>query len=207
MTALTLVEVSLAWLFKNAKGHDEKSFYTHPAFAELQDKQEITVTAPDIGPTNSKLDVEYTADGAGKFPTLRWEAPAHIAGQVQQWLLVSEDPDAPLPTPICHGIYGGIPSTKTSVEAADFEVEDASRARLRGGFHYGKSRNGRIYIPPRPLKNHGPHRYFFEVVALKKPLDPSLLTATTTREQVAEAIVGKVLGWGMWVGVAERKWQ
>jgi len=33
------------------------------------------------------------------------------------------------------------------------------------------------------------------------------LTAETTREQVAEAIKGKVLGWGMWVGVAERIWK
>lgn len=101
MTAL--IEVSLSWLFKNAKGHDAKSFYTHPAFADFQDKREIVVTAPEIGPTNSKLDVEYTHDGAGKFPTLHWEAPAHIAGKVKEWLLVSEDPDAPLPTPICHG--------------------------------------------------------------------------------------------------------
>ncbi|KAI1417766.1 PEBP-like protein [Hypoxylon sp. FL1857] len=205
MTAL--IEVALSWLFKDAKGHDSKSFYTGPAFANVKDKQEIIVTAPDCGPTNSVLGVEYTHDGDGKFPTLRWEAPPHIAEQVKEWLLISEDPDAPLPTPICHGIYTGIPASKTSVEAADFDIEDPSRALLKGGFHYGRSRNGRIYIPPRPLMNHGPHRYFFEVIALKEALDPSLLSATTTREQIGDAIVGKVLGWGMWVGIAERKWQ
>lgn len=48
---------------------------------------------------------------------------------------------------------------------------------------------------------------FFEVIALKEPLDPSLLRANKTREQIADAIVGKVLAWGMWVGVAERKWE
>lgn len=103
MTAL--IEVSLSWLFKNAKGRDAKSFYTRPAFADFQsqDEQEIIVTAPEIGPTNSKLDVQYTRDGAGLFPTLHWEAPQHLAGQVKEWLIVSEDPDAPLPTPICHG--------------------------------------------------------------------------------------------------------
>ncbi|KAI2630878.1 PEBP-like protein [Hypoxylon sp. NC1633] len=205
MTAI--LEVTLSWLFKNARGRDEKSFFKGPAFAELQDKQEIIVTAPECGATNAKLDIAYTADGAGKFPTLRWEAPPHIAGQVKEWLLVSEDPDAPLPTPICHGVYTAIPPTKTSVEAGDFEVQDSGKALLKGGFHYGKSRSGKIYIPPRPLMNHGPHRYFFEVVALSAPLDPSRLTAVTTREQIAEAIVGKVLGWGMWVGVAERTWK
>ncbi|KAI2466574.1 PEBP-like protein [Annulohypoxylon bovei var. microspora] len=205
MTAL--IEVSLSWLFKNAKGHDEKSFYTAPAFADLEGKRDITVTAPDIGPNSSVLGVEYTHDGVGKFPSLRWEAPPHIAGQVKEWLLVSEDPDAPLPTPICHGIYTGIPPTKTSVEAADFEVEDPNEALLKGGFHYGRSRNCLVYIPPRPLMNHGPHRYFFEVIALKEPLSPNLLSATTTREQIADAIVDKILAWGMWVGVAERKWE
>ncbi|KAI1105941.1 PEBP-like protein [Jackrogersella minutella] len=204
MTAL--IEVSLSWLFKNAKGHDAKSFYKAPAFADLKEKQEVIVTAPECGPTNPVLGVEYTHDGVGKFPTLRWEAPPHITSQVKEWLLVSEDPDAPLPTPICHGIYTGIPPTKTSVEAADFEVEDPSKARLKGGFHYGRSRDGRVYIPPRPLMNHGPHRYFFEVIALKEPLHHSLLDAATTREQVADAIQGKILAWGMWVGVAERKW-
>ncbi|KAI6092366.1 PEBP-like protein [Hypoxylon rubiginosum] len=206
MTAL--IEVSLSWLFKNAKGRDAKSFYTRPAFADFQsqDEQEIIVTAPEIGPTNSKLDVQYTRDGAGLFPTLHWEAPQHLAGQVKEWLIVSEDPDAPLPTPICHGIYTGIPATKTSVENKDFEVEDSSKALLKGGFHYGKSMRGDVYITPRPLMNHGPHRYFFQVIALREPLDPKFLSATTTREQIADAIVGKVLGWGMWVGVAERKW-
>ncbi|KAI1393552.1 PEBP-like protein [Hypoxylon trugodes] len=155
---LALVEVTLSWLFKNAKGRDAKSFFKGPAFAELQDKQEITVTAPECGPTNSILGVEYTADGVGKFPSLRWEAPVHIATEVREWLLVSEDPDAPLPTPICHGIYGGIAPSKTGVDAADFEIEDKSKARLKGGFHYGRSRNSNVYIPPRPLLNHGPHR-------------------------------------------------
>jgi phosphatidylethanolamine-binding protein (PEBP) family uncharacterized protein len=78
---------------------------------------------------------------------------------------------------------------------------------MKGGFHFGRSRNGMPYIPPRPLMNHGPHRYFFMVIALKEALNSELLTAETTREQIAEAIEGKVLGWGMWVGVAERKWE
>lgn len=101
MTAV--IEVALAWLFKNAKGRDAKSFYTGPAFEDLQDNQEITVTAPELGPTNSVLSAEYIHGGIGKFPTLRWEAPPHLAGQVKQWLLVSEDPDVPIPTPACHG--------------------------------------------------------------------------------------------------------
>lgn len=55
-------------------------------------------------------------------------------------------------------IYIGIPPTKTSVEDSDFELEDSSKALVKGGFHYGRTRNGRVYTPPRPLMNHGPHR-------------------------------------------------
>ncbi|KAH9884483.1 PEBP-like protein [Xylariomycetidae sp. FL2044] len=248
-----IIEVIFAYLFKNAKARDAKAFFTHPAFSLSSPSsspssssssshkprpQTINVSSPDCGPSGSTLSVEYTADGAGRFPALTWEletktktkTTAEKGGEeeveggeeeekeeeeeeevVKEWLIVSEDPDAPLPTPICHGIYTGIPAAKTSVEAGDFEevVADPGRALalMKGGFHYGRSMRGVPYIPPRPLMNHGPHRYFFIVVALNEPLGAELLTAQTTREQIADAIVGKVIGWGMWTGVAERKWR
>ncbi|KAI0439291.1 PEBP-like protein [Xylaria telfairii] len=205
-TARAVLEVTLSWLFANAKGRDAKSFFTRPALASFTE-QSITVTSPDCGVSGSRFKVDYTHDGSGRFPALEWSAPPELASQVKEWLLVSEDPDAPLPTPIIHGFYTAIPASKTSVAADDFTVVDETKALMKGGFHYGRSRNGMPYIPPRPLMNHGPHRYFFMVVALKEELGSGLLTAETTREQIAETIEGKVLGWGMWVGVAERKWE
>lgn len=98
------IEASLSWLFKNAKGRDNKAFFTGLAFAEHKE-QTITVTSPDCGETGATLSAEYTADGEGKIPILEWEAPESIKPAVKEWLVVSEDPDAPLPTPICHG-YG-----------------------------------------------------------------------------------------------------
>ncbi|KAI1640198.1 PEBP-like protein [Biscogniauxia mediterranea] len=203
MTAL--LEVSLSWLLRNAKGHDARSFYARPAFADagLADPdaaQSIAVTSPDCGPSGSRLGAQHTHDGGGRFPALAWSAPPELAGRVRQWLLVSEDPDAPLPTPICHG---------TSVSAADFAVADARAGATAGGFRFGASRRpGTPYIPPRPLLNHGPHRYFYIVVALGEELRAleGCRVEEVTRERVAEEIRGKVLGWGMWVGVAERKW-
>ncbi|RYP79752.1 hypothetical protein DL770_006541 [Monosporascus sp. CRB-9-2] len=205
--ATALLEVMLSWLLAKSKGHDAKSFYTRPAFAEHAE-QTVAVASPECGPSGAALrPEEHTHDGAGRFPALQWKAPPALADRVREWLLVCEDPDAPLPTPIAHGIYSGIPALKTRVEAADFVIDDANQALLKGGFHYGKTRTGAVYIPPRPLLNHGPHRYFFMVVALGEPLDPRLLRSTPTRDQIADAIVGKVLGWGMWVGVAERTWK
>lgn len=47
---------------------------------------------------------------------------------------------------------------------------------------------------------------FYEVVALNEALPKELLQRRPTREQIAEAVQGKVLGWGLWVGKYERKW-
>lgn len=75
--------------------------------------------------------------------------------------------------------------------------------------------------------NHGPHRCepdahvttvprrgltchptdFFEIVALGETLAKDLLESRPTREEVAEAVQGKVLAWGLWVGAYERKWR
>ncbi|KAI1247820.1 hypothetical protein MGN70_011713 [Eutypa lata] len=205
MTAL--LEVTLSWLFANAKGRDAKAFHTRPAFAEHKAQTITTLASPDCGASGVLLSTEYTADGPGKFPGLQWAAPPELEGRVKEWLLVCEDPDAPLPTPVAHAIICGIPVSKTSVSTEDLEIEDKSKAQLKGGFYYGKTLRGVPYVPPRPLLNHGPHRYFYQIVALSEPLDTQLLSSTASRDQIADAINGKVLGWGMWTGVAERKWK
>ncbi|OLN88231.1 UPF0098 protein [Colletotrichum chlorophyti] len=199
------IEITLSWLLKNSRGHDAKSFYALPAFFS-HGEQTITVTSKDCGSSPATLGPEYITEGGGRIPALSWTAPRDIEGRVREWLVVVEDPDAPLPTPICHGIYGGIPAEKRDVGPKDFETQDESRSLLKGGFHWGKGKRDAVYITPRPLMNHGPHRYFFEVVALSEPLDKKLLESRVTKEQVAEAIREKVLGWGMWVGTCERRW-
>lgn len=47
---------------------------------------------------------------------------------------------------------------------------------------------------------------FFYVVALSEPLDKTLIESKPSREQITEAIQGKVLAWGQWIGKCERKW-
>jgi len=97
-----MIEVTLSWVFLNYRGRDAKSFYTRPALENFK-SQSIKVTSPDCGASGSKLDENYTQDGSGKHPALQWSAPTEIIDQVKEWLLVSEDPDAPLPTPVAHG--------------------------------------------------------------------------------------------------------
>ncbi|KAF6805851.1 hypothetical protein CSOJ01_09207 [Colletotrichum sojae] len=200
------VEVTLSWLLKSSRAHDSKCFHASPAFSSHAE-QTITVTSPDCGPSPAAFGPEYITEGGGRIPALSWVAPADVEKDVKEWLIVVEDPDAPLPTPICHGVYGGIAPEKRQVNAQDFEIEDEARSLLKGGFYWGKGRREGVYVPPRPLMNHGTHRYFFQVVALGEALDKKMLEGHATREQVAEAVKGKVLGWGMWIGSCERRWK
>ena len=97
--------------------------------------------------------------GPGWFSTLNWPA---AAPDVKEYLLISEDPDAPLPSPTIHGIYYGIPPSMIGVGEGDIgPAKPQGEYKLKGVFKYGKNRRGTIYIPPRPLPCHGPHRYFF----------------------------------------------
>jgi phosphatidylethanolamine-binding protein (PEBP) family uncharacterized protein len=199
---MNYIEYGLSRIFASAKGRDARLFTKGPAFAQ-HPTSTISISCPEVGQTGSNLHVELSAEGAGRFPTIHWPG---ASPETKEYLLISEDPDAPLPNPIIHGIYYGIPSTATGVSNIDFE-EAAEPYALKGGFKHGKNRRGNVYIPPRPLLGHGPHRYFFTLIALNERVDSSKLSTLPTAEEMAGAIEGKVVGWGEWIGVYERKWQ
>lgn len=192
------IEYGLSRLFASAKGRDARLFTKGPAFSNLP-KPNIELASDTT--SGSQLHVDQSAEGAGQFPSLSWPA---ATPDTKEFLIVSEDPDAPLPSPIVHGIYYGIPATTTSVTNAGFEA--VGEFALKGGFRYGKNRRGNIYIPPRPLLGHGEHRYFFTLVALSAPIDATKLSDLPTIQEIAQAIEGTVVGWGEWVGVYERRW-
>jgi phosphatidylethanolamine-binding protein (PEBP) family uncharacterized protein len=158
-----------------------------------------------VGPSGSHLSVHHTQLGEEHFPELRWSA---ASPEIKEYVLIVEDPDAPLPNPITHGLYYSIPATVNGVTAGDFEPAKGATEQnvLKGGFKHGKNRRGNHYIGPRPLLGHGPHRYWFVLVGLQQPVDPKALSAVATKEELAREIEGKVVGWGSWVGVFERKW-
>ncbi|EAW16948.1 YbhB/YbcL family Raf kinase inhibitor-like protein [Aspergillus fischeri NRRL 181] len=177
------IERPLSWLLANRKGHDAGLIQHTPPFAE-HPKPSVTVGCPDIGPSGSQIPVKYSFFGEDLFPTLKWFAPPVIADNIKEWLLVVEDPDAPLAEPVVHGLYYGIPASKCSVSNEDFKPTAAGSHVLRGGFKYGANRRGTIYIPPRGMLGHGPHRYFFQVIGLLEPLVVSKLGAVVTKAEI-----------------------
>lgn len=194
-----LIERSVAWLLQNRKGHDADLIHKSTPFSGLPNP-----TIPlecNLGPTGSDIPPEYSFFHQGLFPTLQWPAQD---GAVE-YLLVVEDPDAPFAEPVVHGLYYGIAATKTRLTNEDFEVigED-SAFTLRGDFKYGLNRRKSVYIAPRGLLGHGPHRYFYQLVALRERSDKSKLTAPASKEDIIRQIDGKVICWGVWQGIWER---
>jgi len=159
--------------------------------------------SPECGASGSLMKLEHTEWGTRKFPELKWTTPTP---EVKQYILICEDPDSPFKTPGTHGLYL-LPPQVTGLTASDFEVVDESAAekKLKGPLKLGRNRRGTVYTGPRPILGHGPHRYFYELVALKEPVDEKRLSAVPTKDELAVEILGKVIGWGVWVGVYENK--
>lgn len=199
---LDYIEAFLGYLFSSFRGRDAGLFTKSPAFAD-HPVPTLEVHSPECGASTSSLLIHHTPFGENRFPELTWSVPSTMTEPIREYLLVVEDPDAPLPTPIVHGVYYSIPTDKTHVSPADFEKGSESKV-LRGGFRYGKNRRGIVWMGARPIVNHGPHRYLFQVVALKEALDLGALSEIATPEELKEDLVGKVAGWGEWIGVYER---
>ncbi|MCJ1295341.1 hypothetical protein MMC34_006903 [Xylographa carneopallida] len=205
MAILDYIEAILSWLLANQKGRHPKLFTKGPAFADVPEPT-FVVDSPDCGPSGSYMRPENTQIGEDRFPELSWTvSPAGV----KEYLIVIEDPDAPLPTPATHALLYAIPSQASRIIASDIKpVLGSEKERaLQGGFKYGKNLRGTIYGGPKPLLNHGPHDYYYQVIALKEPVDATKMSAIPTKSELAAGIVGKVAGWGAWVGKFERKWQ
>jgi phosphatidylethanolamine-binding protein (PEBP) family uncharacterized protein len=123
--------------------------------------------------------------------------------RVQETILIVEDADAPFQHRRLCGMFAHVPPSRSSVRPDDFDiiVENERRRVIRAGFTVGENRTGQVYLPPRPWPGHGPHRCFFQVVALKERLDRKEVGESPTAAQLRAMVDGKVAGWGAWVGV------
>ena len=203
------IELIFAWLMKNVRNHDARLFTKGSAFAALPEPT-IEVTSPSCGPSGSTLQLRYSQVGEDDFPTFTWPA---ASDKVKEYILLCEDADMPLPGPIqqrvFHALCYSIPSSRTGVTASDFEEVrvEGKGGVVKGGFRFTKNIRGRAYAGARPILGHGSHRYFYQLVALKEPLDLRELGGAPSKAQLSAAIEGKVAGWGAWIGVFERKWE
>lgn len=141
---------------------------------------------------NQPIPGAYSEYGAGLSPELHWD---RVPDNAQSLVLLVEDPDAPQQKPFVHWVMYNIPP---SVHELPESLPRQTRLQQLGGAMQGRSSTGEIgYFGPRPPKDHGAHRYHFELFALDAPLG---LSPGAERDEVVTAMKGHVVACGDLVG-------
>lgn len=160
----------------------------------LQGTAPIISLASPAFVAGGRLPVRFTADGEGVSPPLVWgEVPSGTASIA----LIVEDPDAPTPNPLVHGLLWDLPSNiRQLAEGEIAEDKDAV-----GGSVGRNSYLAQAWLPPDPPPGHGEHDYIFQLFALAQA---SKLGSRPGRSNIVRAMSGQVLGVGVLVGTYSR---
>jgi Raf kinase inhibitor-like YbhB/YbcL family protein len=130
----------------------------------------------------------YSYEGGNISPPLEWGG---IPDGTAELVLLCEDPDAPSGT-FTHWVVTNIAPSTTGV--AEGKLPEGS-APGRNGF----GRKG--WGGPRPPVGDDPHRYFFGLYAVDRPLG---VGEGASAEQVRAALEGRVVARGTLVGLFGR---
>jgi Raf kinase inhibitor-like YbhB/YbcL family protein len=140
------------------------------------------------------LPIQYTADGEGLSPPLRWEnAPSSARSMV----MIFEDADSPTPEPIVHGIAWLLGRPNGALPEGALNVRSEHALSTLGLNSFLRAR----YLPPDPPPGHGPHRYVFQVFAVDYDL---MFEGTPGRGAVLQALAGHVLAVGHLQAIYQR---
>jgi Raf kinase inhibitor-like YbhB/YbcL family protein len=140
----------------------------------------------------SPIPTKYTRDGDNLAPPLEWsDAPAGT----RSYMLVVEDPDAPMGTFRHWGVY--------NIEAGRDSLPEAADATGTDGLGLAVNDFGeRHYDGPAPPRGHGTHHYHFRLAALD--VAKLRLPQNAKVKDVWRAAQGHVLGEAELVGTYER---
>ncbi len=146
-----------------------------PSSAKEKPVRGFFLTSPAFAP-GARIPIRYTADGGNVSPPLRWTDPPE---GTKALLLICDDPDAPRGT-WTHWILADLPPGLRELPEA---VPPLPRPPV-GGVH-GRNDFRKIgYGGPSPPPGR-PHRYFFRLYALDRPL---AVAPNSPRAQVAAAL-------------------
>lgn len=149
------------------------------------------LTSPAFGP-GEPIPRQYTCDGKDISPPLEWSDPPQ---GTRSFMLISDDPDAPVGTWVHWVLYDLPAETRALPEAISPDAE------LPDGGRHGKNSWRRLgYGGPCPPS--GTHRYFFKLYALDAVLD---LAAGVNKEQLVRAMEGHILAQAEVMGTYARK--
>ncbi len=147
---------------------------------------DIKVTSPAFR-QGEEIPQKYTCNGDGVSPPVEWEV---LSNNVRSFVLISEDPDAPMGTFTHWVVYDLPPNIRALPERVPNDDELPT-----GGVHGINSLHKIGYMGPCPPS--GRHRYFFRVFALDERLD---LKPGAGKDKVLRAMQGHILGEGELMG-------
>jgi len=187
-----VIERLVGKVLRGVRAGDRHLAWNGAALASVPDRLRLTSSAFAEG---GIMPARYAGEGVGDniSPPLDWSG---VPPEAAELVLVMQDPDAPLPRPVVHVIATGIsPSARGLAEGA-LGVLGSADLRL-GRASFGK----RSYAGPRPVRGHGPHRYVFQLIALRRPL---ALTTAPNLSGLLAALPGNALARGRLVGIFEQ---
>lgn len=141
---------------------------------------------------------KYTEDGENLSPPLTWNKPD---GDVAEYALIVDDPDAPREEPWVHWVMHSIPADVTQLPEG---IPHDDALKQPPGAHQGLNSwgSGSVgYRGPAPPPGHGTHHYHFKLYALNAPLN---LAGGIDKDALLEAMAGRVAGEAELVGTYER---
>ena len=138
-----------------------------------------------------RIPRRHTGEGEDVSPALSWSG---APDGTKSFAVICHDPDAPLVQP---GSYGFVHWVLYDLPGSTTSLDEGTSEGTSGATDFG--RNG--YGGPMPPEGHGPHHYYFWVLALdtEPGLEPGL-----TLWQFLERVEPHVIGMNRIVGVYER---
>jgi len=143
------------------------------------------------------IPVDHTEDGEDLSPALSWSAPPK---GTKSFVLIVDDPDAPVEEPWVHWVVTGIPATALSLPAGFHEEslpDQAPEAIVQGRNTWGTVG----YRGPAPPHGHGVHHYHFKLYAVDEALP---FSRGVGKHELLEMLSGHVLARGELVGTYRR---
>jgi Raf kinase inhibitor-like YbhB/YbcL family protein len=186
MSLAELLVTPLGWMLRGKRSKPERSVQ----FAqELASPGILTVSSPAFE-AGQAIPRRHSGIGRGPniSPELRWSG---LPNDTKQLLLIVEDTDVPLDSPIIHLIALLEPDSTHGV--AEGALTPGNLAA-----HYVPAFRGWVaYQGPRPLPGHGVHHYGFHLYALDTELDVQGLNGLA---ELLPKVAGHVLASGSLVG-------